>query len=113
LTSSSTRSIASVYWIRSLVRSRRTSAWRAAAAPTARGRHFDHRAERYLLRHRLAFGCELHARGFDQRLRLTEFLHVGNHRQHDVQIAVRRGAQQGARLRAEQLGFLQTQPDCA
>ena len=49
----------------------------------------------------------------EQHIGGFEFLHAGDHRVHDFQVAIDAGSQDGAELRAEQVLFLEAEPDGA
>ena len=76
------------------------------------GRHLDHDAERrHLVRHALARQIGRFLR--EQRGGTIIFVRHRDHREHHLQVAVRRGAQQRPDLHAEYLGARQRQPDAA
>ena len=78
-----------------------------------RGRRLDHHPDLDGVGKGRAFGAELGAAFVEQHVGGLEFLHAGDHRVHDFQVAKDAGPQDGAELRAEQVLLLEAEPDGA
>ena len=76
-------------------------------------RHFQHGADLHALGQRVAVPAQMRQLDLDQGLGLVEFLHHGDHREHQTQFAPAGGAQQRAHLRAQKPGPVEAEPDGA
>ena len=74
-----------------------------------RRRNFDHDSDLEVRVVFDTFGVQLFSELADERPHLSQFLHAGDERKHDLQISDDRGAQQRAQLRAEHVAVLHAQ----
>ena len=77
------------------------------------GRHLDHDSDRNIGIVRDSLGIQLRAQLAHERLHLPQLLHAGDDREHDLDLAERRGAKQRAQLRAEHVAMFHAQPQSA
>jgi len=75
------------------------------------GRNFDHHPDLHFFVERRVCSAQFGLAFFDEGVGLFQFIQAGNHGIHHLHIALGAGAEDGAKLVAEQFGLRQAKPD--